>query len=279
MTEDDQKNIKQLRKDIFLTAYHGRTTHAHLASAFSLVEILYALYVKKIMRFRTSQPDWPQRDRLILSKGHGALALYTSMSMSGFFDMESLKKSFCFPDSPFGGEPHVHDLEGIEASTGSLGHGLSIGIGMALASKMDEIRNKIFVIIGDGESQEGSIWEAAMSAKKFALDNLTVILDENQVQEMGTVEEIAGITDWSEKWKSFGWDVIEVDGHDLDKLCKILSTNNEIDIPRILIARTVKGKGVSTIENRSDWHYRMPNKRQLKVFQDELGITENELLE
>ncbi len=277
MTEMDETNIKQLRKEIFLTAYHGRTGHAHLVSAFSLVEMLYSLYVKKVMKFKISDPDWCDRDRLVLSKGHGALALYSSMAMAGFFPMETLRKSFCHPGSPFGGEPHLHDLDGIEASTGSLGHGLSIGVGMALASKMDDVKNMIFVIIGDGESQEGTIWEAAMSAKNFQLDNLTVILDQNEVQEMGTVEEVSGITDWTEKWKSFGWEVIVADGHNLDELSEILASKNNINTPRIVIAKTVKGKGVSLIERRSDWHYRMPNKRQLKYFQDELNITDSEL--
>jgi transketolase len=277
MTEIDKMSIKQLKKDIFLTAYHGRTEHAHLASAFSLVEVLYTLYVKRIMKFKISDPEWRDRDRLILSKGHGVLALYSSMALAGFFPMETLKKSFCHPRSPYGGEPHLHDLDGIEASTGSLGHGLSIGVGMALASKIDDVKNKVFVIIGDGESQEGAIWEAAMSAKNFQLDNLTVILDQNKVQEMGTVEEVSGVSDWTEKWKSFGWEVIIVDGHDLDELSKVLALNNIINMPRIVIAKTVKGKGVPLIEHRSDWHYRMPNKRQLKTFQDKLNITDSEL--
>ena len=274
----DKSNIDLLRKEIFLTAFHGRTPHAHLVSAFSLVEILYSLYVKKILNYDISNPSWPERDRLILSKGHGALALYVSMAMAGFFSMDRLRKNFCFPGSPFGGEPHLHDLDGIEASTGSLGHGLSIGVGMAMASKVDDINNNIFVIIGDGESQEGSIWEAAMSAKKYKLDNLTVVLDQNEVQEMGTVEEVSGVNDWGEKWKSFGWEVITLDGHNLDTLDEVLASDNHKNMPRIIIAKTIKGKGVTSIEGKSNWHYRMPTSdRQLKVFQDELNITDSEL--
>lgn len=278
MNLDDEKNIRQLRKDIFLTAYHGRTAHSHLASAFSLVEILYSLYVKKNLKHDVLDPNWADRDRLILSKGHGALALYASMAMAGFFPIESLRKSFCYPGSSFGAEPHLHDLDGIEASTGSLGHGLSIGLGMALASKIDNIKNKIFVIIGDGESQEGTIWEAAMSAKKYKLDNLNVIVDQNEVQEMGTVEEVSGISDWTDMWKSFGWDVVNIDGHDLQSLNNNFNSKNDSSNPKVIIAKTVKGKGVSLIERRSDWHYRMPNKRQLKVFQEELNISDEELI-
>ena len=278
MTDLDKTNIDLLRKEIFLTAYHGRTSHAHLVSAFSLVEILYSLYVKKNLNYDISKPAWPERDKLILSKGHGALALYASMAMAGFFSMEYLRKNFCYPGSPFGGEPHLHDLDGIEASTGSLGHGLSLGVGMAMASKIDGIKNNIFVIIGDGEAQEGSIWEAAMSAKKYELNNLTVILDQNEVQEMGTVEEVSGVADWSEKWKSFGWEVVILDGHNLNSLNKVLAASNNTDKPRIVIAKTVKGKGVKSIEAKSNWHYRMPtNERQLKVFKDELNISDSEL--
>lgn len=278
MTDLDKINTNLLRKEIFLTAHHGRTAHSHLASAFSLVEILYSLYVKKNLKYDISNPNWVDRDRLILSKGHGALALYASMAMAGYFSMESLRKSFCYPGSSFGAEPHLHDLDGIEASTGSLGHGLSIGLGMALASKIDNINNKIYVIIGDGESQEGTIWEAAMSAKKYKLDNLNVIVDQNEVQEMGTVEEVSGVTDWTDMWKSFGWEVININGHDLDSLNDAFNSKNPSGNPKVIIAKTVKGKGVPLIERRSDWHYRMPNKRQLKVFQDELNIADEELM-
>lgn len=277
MNDLEYGNLIKIRKEIFLAAYHGRTRHAHLASAYSLVEILYSLYINKVMKYDISNPHSKSRDQLILSKGHGALALYCVMAQAGFFPIDNLRKKFCFPGTSFGGEPHLHDLVGVEASTGSLGHGLSIGVGMALANKMDEGDKRVFVIVGDGECQEGTIWEAAMSAKKYRLDNITVIMDQNEVQEMGTVEEVSGVTNWSDMWCAFGWDVLQVDGHDVGKLTDCLAQDNKRDMPRIVIAKTVKGKGVPLIEGKSEWHYRMPNPSQLKLFKTYLNITDSEL--
>ena len=278
ITEKDRTKIDLLRKNIFLAAYHSRTGKAHLASSYSVVEILYTLYIKGIMNYRVSEPEWNGRDRLVLSKGHASLALYSVMSMAGFFDNKELESSFCYPDSRFGAEPNMHELCGIEASTGSLGHGVSIGVGMAIAGKTDNSRSRIFVIIGDGESQEGSVWEAVMAGSNFHLDNLTVILDCNGVQEMGTVREISGIEDWISKWQSFGWDVESTDGHDVNALYESFSHKNKNDTPQLIIANTVKGKGVSIMENNTTgWHYKMPSKREMKVFVKELSISEKEL--
>ena len=275
---DDRANLDLLRKIIFLAAYHSRTGKAHLASSYSIVEILYTLYLKGIMNYRVTEPEWNGRDRLVLSKGHASLALYAVMGMAGFFDTNELESSFCYPNSRFGAEPNMHELSGIEASTGSLGHGISIGIGMAIAGKKDNSQNRTFVIIGDGESQEGSVWEAVMAAANFHLDNLTVILDCNGVQEMGTVKDISGIDNWTTKWQSFGWDVESTDGHDVEALYKTLSRKNKKNLPKLIIANTVKGKGVSIMENNTtSWHYKMPSKRELKVFVKELSISEAEL--
>lgn len=275
---DDRENLALLRKIIFLAAYHSRTGKAHLASSYSVVEILYTLYLKGIMNYRVTEPEWNGRDRLVLSKGHASLALYAVMGMAGFFDTNELESSFCYPNSRFGAEPNMHELIGIEASTGSLGHGISLGIGMAIAFKKDNSQNRVFVIIGDGESQEGSVWEAVMAAANFHLDNLTVILDCNGVQEMGTVKEISGIQNWATKWDSFGWDVESTDGHNIDSLYKILSLNKKNNSPNLIIAKTVKGKGVSIMENDATrWHYKLPSKRELKVFLNELSISESDL--
>lgn len=266
--------IKKIRKNIFLTAYSGGI--GHLGSAYSLVEILYVLYVKKLMKFDAANPDWEERDRLILSKGHGSLALYNVMSLCGFLPEEELW-TFCQPGSRLGGEPNLLELPGIEASTGSLGHGLSIGIGMALALKSDKKKNRVFVIVGDGECEEGSIWEAVMSASANQLDNITVIIDNNRIQKMGFVKDVMGIVSWESRFASFGWEVKEVDGHNIDDIQTKINSEWTEGKPRLLIANTIKGKGISIMENNPAWHWKMPNKRELKIVMSELGISWEEL--
>ena len=270
----DTKRIKQLRKNIFLTAYAGGI--GHLASAFSVVEILYALYLKGILRYDPQNPEWVGRDRFIMSKGHGSLALYVVMCMAGFFEEKELM-TFSRPGTRLGGEPNMLELPGIEASTGSLGHGLSLGVGMALADRIDERSNKTYVLLGDGECQEGSVWEAVMSAAGLGLDNLTVILDSNRIQKMGFVKDIMGITSWNDRWHAFGWHVDEVDGHDLDAVCKCLVMQGGKGKPRIVIAHTIKGKDVSIMENSPGWHWRLPTKKEMKTVLRELDISEEEL--
>lgn len=270
----DQEQIKELRKMIFTTAYKGNT--GHLASAFSVIEILYVLYFKGIMKYDASSPQWENRDKLVMSKGQGSLALYSVLSKAGFFPKEELS-TFCRPDSRLGGEPRLGDIPGVEASTGSLGHGLSYAVGMAMAYKMQDKENHVYVIIGDGECQEGSVWEAAMAAANFKLDNMTVIMDNNKLQAMGTVKELMGIDDWTGKWKEFGWNVINIDGHNVDEIEKALKSPNVMGSPTIIIANTIKGKGVSFMENVPIWHFRMPNEEELKVVLRELDIKEEEL--
>lgn len=269
-----QEQIKELRKMIFLTAYKGNT--GHLASAFSVIEILYVLYFCGILRYEAVNPNWEERDKLIMSKGQGSLALYSVLCKAGFFPREELD-TFCQPGSKLGGEPRLGDIPGVEASTGSLGHGLSYAVGIAMAYKIQKRKNQVYVIIGDGECQEGSVWEAAMAAKNFKLDNLTVIMDNNKLQAMGTVKELMGIDDWSGKWKEFGWYVINVDGHDVKQVENALRKERMQDIPTMIIADTVKGKGVSFMESVPIWHFRMPNKEELKIVMRELDIKEEEL--
>ena len=263
------------RKKMFLTAYPQKT--AHLASAFSMTEIMYALYINKVMKYKADDPAWKDRDRFILSKGHASLAVYVMLNEVGILSDAQLS-TFCRPGKSIGGEVNPNDCAGIETATGSLGHGLGVGVGMAMALKMDGSPAKVYVVVGNGELEEGVIWESVMTANKYRLDNLTVILDDNKIQKMGRTDEIMRIDSWNERWNSFGWQVEEIkDGHDVDEVTEVLSRENEKDKPRVVIANTVKGKGVSIVENNPDWHFKMPYRRELKVFMSELDITEEEL--
>lgn len=274
-SNNDQKNCREIRKQIFLAACRGGI--AHLASSFSCVEILYTLYLKGIMKYDTHDLEMPDRDRFVLSKGHGGLALFTVMAEAGLMDKEELK-TFLQPGTHMGGEPCMRDMRGIEASTGSLGHGLSMAVGMAMANKMDGRESRTYVLLGDGECEEGVVWEAVTSAVTFKLDRLVAIMDCNSIQKLKTVEDTIGSVNWRDRWQAFGWEVAEVDGHDIEALYQILSKENEAGKPRLVIAKTIKGKGVSIMENDPKWHYRMPKKKELPVFAEELGISEGELV-
>ena len=269
---DDE--LLDLRRQIFLTARKGGS--AHLASCYSCLEILYALFLCGVMHYDPDNPNMPERDRLILSKGHAGLALYAVMCRAGFMTPEKLS-TYLQPPTTIGGEPSPRDLPGIEAATGSLGHGLSVGAGIAMSQKIDGINARTFVIIGDGECQEGSIWESVISASAFGLDNLTAIIDCNGVQKMNTVEETMKFVDWQRKFEAFGWYVQETDGHDVNGLEVALKQENVTGLPRVLIAHTVKGRGVSIMENNPNWHFRMPNRKETKIFASELGIPQEVL--
>lgn len=270
----DEEALKELRKKIFITGYKGGM--AHLASCYSSLEILYTLYIKKVLRYDITDPGWADRDRLILSKGHAGLALYGVMTKAGLLDEEEYY-SYLQPASPIGGEPCMRDSRWVEATTGSLGHGLSMAVGMAIALKANHSPAKVYVILGDGECEEGTVWEAAMSAFAFKLDNLVAILDCNQIQKMDLVEKTIGLVNWKEKWSSFGWCVDEVDGHDVKAVESMLRIPGIADMPRLVIAHTVKGRGISIMENNPNWHFKLPGKKELKVFKEELGISDSEL--
>ena len=274
MGQQDDFQCKELRQQIFITGYSGGM--AHLASCFSAVEILYTLYMKDILKHDPRNPDMPDRDRFVLSKGHAGLALYAALWKAGYLSLKELH-SYLKPNCHIGGEPNMGDLKGIEASTGSLGHGMSAAVGMAMAQKLDGNGAKTYVMIGDGECQEGTIWEAAMSAMAFSLENLIVILDCNQLQKTNRVEETLKYVDWTHKWEAFGWNVIETDGHNVDGLKEAFHCNPLNGKPTIVIAHTVKGKGVSIMEDNPIWHFKLPNKKEKCIFLEELGITEEEL--
>ncbi len=268
----------ELRKEIMVTAFRGGS--GHLASAFSAVEIMTALYFGGIVNYDKNNPKWEDRDKVIVSKGHASLVLYGVLERIGYIAKEELH-TFCQPGSLLGGEPKYGDIPGVEATTGSLGHGLSFAVGVALANKMDEKQSWVYVVLGDGECQEGSVWEAALSAAHHGLGNLIVILDRNKLQAMGDTEDILKLNSMEDKWKGFGWNTEQVDGHDIGKLIAVLQRckNRQLDKPTIIIADTIKGKGISFMEQVPIWHYRMPNPEEMEVVKRELGITEKELQE
>ena len=226
----------------------------HLGSAFSVAEILRVLY-DDVLRYDPHNPKWTGRDRCILSKGHGCIALYVILAEKGFFPAAELEK-FCRSDGMLGGHPD-HRTPGVEASTGSLGHGLSIGIGMAINAKYEGASYRTFVIIGDGESNEGSIWEAALCAGKHKLSNLVVLVDYNKHQSYASTYEVQDLEPLADKWRAFGFATAEVDGHDVAALRSML-LNLPLDPgkPTAIICHTVKGKGVAFAENDMEWHHK-----------------------
>jgi transketolase len=234
----------------------------HVGSSLSLIEIMRVLY-DDVLRFRADDPDWEGRDRCILSKGHGCIAQYVMLAEKGFFPHEVLD-TFCRRDSILGGHPEAGKIPGVEASTGALGHGLPIGVGRAMGLRMKGNDARVFVITGDGEINEGSVWEAALSAAKHRLSNLTVMIDYNKIQSAGLVTEILPLEPLADKWRAFGFGVTEVDGHDVGALRRALnSAPLEPDRPLVIICHTVKGKGVSFAEHDASWHHKSSLKKEV----------------
>lgn len=227
----------------------------HLGSACSLVEILRVLY-DDVLRYDPARPEWPGRDRCILSKGHGCLALYAILADKGILPEAELDK-FCQADGLLGGHPEHGRIPGVEASTGSLGHGLALGVGMALAARMDRAPWRVFAILSDGESNEGSVWEAAMHAAKHRLSHLTVLIDYNKQQSYGATREVLDLEPFADKWRAFGCSVTEVDGHDVPALRGALArVPFESNRPSVIICHTVKGRGVPFAEGNPAWHHK-----------------------
>jgi transketolase len=244
---------RALRKMIVRTIEAGK--RGHVGAAFSVMEILRVLY-DHILKVDPANPRWTERDRCILSKGHGCIALYVMLAEKGFFPESELWK-FCASDGILGGHPEYGKVPGVEASTGSLGHGLSFGVGFALNAKLEGQKHRVFVIVGDGECSEGSVWEAALCAAQHKLSQLTVLVEYNKQQTYGTIAEVQGLEPLVGKWASFGFEVREVNGHDVDALRKILSaTPFHPDKPGALICHTVKGKGTSLTERNLSWHHK-----------------------
>lgn len=252
LTRSDSKYVRKLIISSLESAQRG-----HVGSSMSLVEIMLVLY-SKIANISTSKLSEFNRDRIILSKGHGCLALYSVLVHSGIIDKKMLE-TFCKYESKLGGHPEINTQIGIEASTGSLGHGLSIGVGMALSSKIKENNFNVYVVMGDGELQEGSIWEALLSASKNKLNNLIGIIDYNQLQSYDKVSEVCNIEPLLDKFEAFNCEVLVANGHsfeDLEFNLKKLNASQDLERPKILIAKTVKGKGIKIAENNLNWHHK-----------------------
>ena len=243
----------------------------HVSSSYSSVEIVTALFFGGILNYRADEPDWPNRDRFIMSKGHAAPLLYATLAYAGYFDREEIWR-LRDVGSPVQGHPIKGLMPGVEATTGSLGQGLSFGVGTLLGARMEERDYRAYVLMGDGECEAGQVWEAAMSASHFGTTKLIAILDYNKYQEMGPISREMGVEPLVQKWESFGWHVEEVDGHDIEAVIAKLTALKQVeDKPSILIAHTVKGKGVSFLEADYTWHGRAVTKpEQVEQAREEL---------
>lgn len=256
-----QSIAKVIRRDIITML--GEAGSGHPGGSLSAADIVTALYFD-VMRINPEQPDWPDRDRFVLSKGHAAPVLYAALAERGYFEPTELK-TLRKLGSRLQGHPDMKKLPGVDMSTGSLGQGLSAANGMALAGKLDRKDYRVYVLLGDGEVQEGQVWEAAMLASHYKLDNLTAFLDHNKMQIDGPIEQVMSPEPLADKWRSFGWHVIEIDGHDMQQiLAAVDEAKQTTGQPTIIIAKTVKGKGVSFMENQVGWHGKAPNAEQVE---------------
>ena len=264
-----EKVARKLRGRIIEMSHHSRVPH--LGSALSCVDILAVLYWD-ILRLDPTLPDDLDRDRFILSKGHAATALFATLALRGFYE-ESILATLSEDDSPLEEHPGCRCVPGVEAATGSLGHGLSLNLGMALAGRLENRDFRSFVLLGDGECNEGTVWEAAMFAAMHCLDRVVAIIDFNKWQATGRSCEIMALTPLKEKWQAFGWQAHEVDGHNMEELLQVLRTVPDgSGRPLAIIAHTVKGKGVSFMEDDNNWHYRIPTEEEVQSANKELGL-------
>ena len=258
-----------IRIGIIEQVYNANSGHP--GGSLSCADILAVLYFNQ-MNIDPENPNAKGRDRFVLSKGHCAPALYATLARKGYFDKELLK-GFRKVESNLQGHPDMKKVPGVDMSTGSLGQGLSAAVGMAIGSKMEHEGYRVYCLLGDGELEEGQVWEAAMSASKNKLDNLCAIVDYNTLQIDGNVEEVAGLIDIKEKFESFGFNVIEVNGHDIEALIHAFnSAKHQKNMPSVIIAHTIKGKGVSFMEGKAEWHGKAPNQEQYEEAINELKL-------
>ena len=261
LTQDERTALEitalRVRQGIIESTYQAKSGHP--GGSLSAADVLTYLYFKQ-MNIDPEHPDKPDRDRFVLSKGHAAPGLYSVLAQRGFFDPEELK-TLRRPGSRLQGHPNMNLTPGVDMSTGSLGQGISTAVGMALGAKMDGAQWRTYVVLGDGECDEGSVWEAALQAAQYKLDRLIAVVDYNHMQSLATVDETLRLEPFEQKWKDFGWNAISVDGHDTDALLKAFEWAKEnagSRKPSVILAHTVKGKGISFMENNILWHYRTP---------------------
>ena len=259
----DIEGLKQkaniIRKDIIEQVYSANSGHP--GGSLSIADIIAVLYFDEL-NINEKNPNWEDRDRLVLSKGHCAPALYAALSERGYLPKENLK-TLRNINSNLQGHPNMNDVPGVDMSSGSLGQGLSVADGMAISAKLDNKDYRVYCILGDGEIEEGQVWEAAMAANKYKLDNLCVIVDNNNLQIDGTIEEVMSSYPIDKKFESFGFNVITIDGHNIEEIKSAFKKARETkDKPTCIIAKTIKGKGVSFMENKAEWHGKAPNSEQ-----------------
>lgn len=268
MTEKLENIAAELRRRIVEYSHHTKTPH--LGSCLSCVDIMTALYFD-VMNVDPKNPKDPNRDRFILSKGHAAPALFQFLAMKEYFPYQDLLDSDHHNGGLFGEHPPTPShLAGVEAATGSLGHGMPMGVGMALSARVQNQDYKVYAVLGDGECNEGSIWEAAMFAAGQKLDNMTIIVDHNKWQATDRSLDVLALGPLADKWKAFGWDTYEIDGHDIGAILEVLNKDSS-GKPKAIIANTVKGKGVDFMEDDNNWHYRTPNPEELTSALEQLG--------
>ena len=263
-----QQKANKIRQNIIEEVYQAKSGHP--GGSLSIADILTVLYFKE-MNIDPKKPNLENRDRLVLSKGHCSPALYSCLAERGYFEVEDLK-TFRNINSYLQGHPDKNKVPGVDMTTGSLGQGLSCANGMAIAGKMNQQDYRVYAILGDGEIEEGQIWEAAMAANKYKLDNLCVVVDNNNLQIDGTIEEVMSSYPIDEKFRSFGFEVINIDGHDIEEIIKAFEVAKNIKgKPTCIIAKTIKGKGVEFMENQAGWHGKAPNEEQYKKALEEIG--------
>lgn len=265
--ELEQKAIA-IRQEVIKQVYNAQSGHP--GGSLSIADIMAVLYFNEL-NINEKNPKWEDRDRFVLSKGHCVAALYAALAMRGFFNLEELT-TFRKIDGSLQGHPDMKKVPGVDMSSGSLGQGLSTAAGMAIAGKLDNKDYRVYTILGDGEIEEGQIWESAMSASKYKLDNLCVIIDNNNLQIDGTIEEVMSSYPIDEKFKSFGFEVMSIDGHNIEEILGAFEKAKTVkNKPTCIIAKTVKGKGVSLMENKVEWHGKAPNEEQFNEAMKELS--------
>lgn len=262
--EELEDRCKSVRRSLLEMIYRSKSSH--IGTGLSMIEALIALYFR-VLRVDSSKPLMPERDKFVLSKAHGSAALYATLAERGFFEKDLLK-GYYVDGGTLPGHLDRCAVPGVETSGGSLGHGLSLGLGLALADKIDQRDSRTFVLLGDGECNEGSVWEAIMLAPHLRLNNLCAVIDFNGIQSLGFTNEIINQANLADRLSSFGWDVESIDGHDLKQVVE--SLDRQSDRPRALVLNTVKGKGISFMENKLLWHYRSPSEDEFKTALEEL---------